>query len=196
MKQIRIEIRARNNILWHKIFDEHGSVLAFCRAFPEVGSQGTVGGLLNLKRSPVNGTKKGKQYTLPAKRLARHFGMLEEDLFPDRLYEIERPQLAIEIPFSQLDRKAQPFLLPDAETAEYRAKEKTRRLLRTLAHLGPRYLEIVKMRFGLDGCREMSQEEIGKNYDVSKARISQIEKKAINRMRRSHEAALILEEER
>jgi len=43
--------------------------------------------------------------------------------------------------------------------------------------------EILKMRFGLDGHKPMSLQQIGEKFSLSKERIRQIEKKAIRRLR-------------
>lgn len=43
--------------------------------------------------------------------------------------------------------------------------------------------EILKMRFGLDGEKPMSLQQIGEKFNLSKERIRQIEKKAIRRLR-------------
>jgi RNA polymerase primary sigma factor len=43
--------------------------------------------------------------------------------------------------------------------------------------------EIIKMRFGLDGKKPMSLQQIGEEFRLSKERIRQIEKKAIRRLR-------------
>jgi RNA polymerase primary sigma factor len=43
--------------------------------------------------------------------------------------------------------------------------------------------EIIKMRFGLDGHKPMSLQQIGEKFKLSKERIRQIEKKAIRRLR-------------
>ncbi len=43
--------------------------------------------------------------------------------------------------------------------------------------------EILKMRFGLDGYKPMSLQQIGEKFKLSKERIRQIEKKAIRRLR-------------
>lgn len=43
--------------------------------------------------------------------------------------------------------------------------------------------EIIKMRFGFDGYKPMSLQQIGEKFSLSKERIRQIEKKAIRRLR-------------
>jgi RNA polymerase primary sigma factor len=57
--------------------------------------------------------------------------------------------------------------------------------------------EIIKMRFGLDGFKPMSLQQIGEKFNLSKERIRQIEKKAIRRLRhpsRSHKLKSFLKD--
>jgi len=52
-----------------------------------------------------------------------------------------------------------------------------------LAALSAKEREIVEMRYGLNGAIPMSLKEIGELYNLTKERIRQIEKKAIERMK-------------
>ena len=54
MKEIRVEARVRNNILWHAIFDRHKSVSEFCKSIGLGNRQAEVGAFLNLKKHPLN----------------------------------------------------------------------------------------------------------------------------------------------
>ena len=92
MKQARVEMRLRNNVLWHAIFDGHRSVAAFCAAHGL--EQNRVGNLLNLKDLPrcppgprhAGETWTQRPWTKMASRLAAICGIPEEDLFPETLY--------------------------------------------------------------------------------------------------------------
>ncbi|RKX64467.1 MAG: RNA polymerase subunit sigma, partial [Thermodesulfobacteriota bacterium] len=52
-----------------------------------------------------------------------------------------------------------------------------------LATLTPREQEILRLRFGLGGGSEYTLEEIGKRFKVSRERIRQIEKRALQKLR-------------
>ena len=59
-------------------------------------------------------------------------------------------------------------------------KEELRNVLHTLT---PREEKILCMRFGLDGTKPKTLEEIGKEFNITRERIRQIEAKALRRLR-------------
>jgi RNA polymerase primary sigma factor len=66
-----------------------------------------------------------------------------------------------------------------------RERELTERIKGILATLSPREEKIIRLRFGIGEDSEYTLEEIGKRFNVSRERIRQIEKKALNRLRHS-----------
>lgn len=60
-----------------------------------------------------------------------------------------------------------------------------------LALLKPREAEILKLRFGLDGNRPRTLEEIGKIYGITRERIRQIEAKALRRLRHPSKSKIL-----
>lgn len=69
---------------------------------------------------------------------------------------------------------------PDKKVLDESLKEALNSVLETLTESER---GILKMRFGLDGNKPMSLQQIGEKYHLSKERIRQIEKKAIRRLR-------------
>lgn len=69
---------------------------------------------------------------------------------------------------------------PDKKVLDESLKEALNSVLDTLTESER---GILKMRFGLDGNKPMSLQQIGEKYKLSKERIRQIEKKAIRRLR-------------
>ena len=51
--------------------------------------------------------------------------------------------------------------------------------------LDARETEIIKLRFGLEGREELTLEEVGKKFQVTRERIRQLEYLALNKMRRA-----------
>jgi RNA polymerase primary sigma factor len=82
----------------------------------------------------------------------------------------------------------------DAATMEG-LREATRRIL---AGLTPREAKVLRMRFGIDMNTDHTLEEVGKQFDVTRERIRQIEAKALRKLRqpsRAEQLKSFLEEE-
>ena len=56
-------------------------------------------------------------------------------------------------------------------------------LLEVLSTLTPREKKVLQMRFGIDDGRPRTLEEVGKEFDVTRERIRQIEAKALRKLR-------------
>ncbi|MDE0856818.1 MAG: sigma-70 family RNA polymerase sigma factor, partial [Nevskia sp.] len=52
-----------------------------------------------------------------------------------------------------------------------------------LASLTPREAKVLRMRFGIDMNTDHTLEEVGKQFDVTRERIRQIEAKALRKLR-------------
>ena len=61
---------------------------------------------------------------------------------------------------------------------------------RALKQLTPRESEIIKMFFGI-GCQEMTLEEIGDKFGLTRERVRQIKEKAIRRLRTASRSKLL-----
>ena len=60
------------------------------------------------------------------------------------------------------------------------------KLLRiTKAVLDEREYEIIRLRYGLGGCGALTQREVAKKFDISRSYVSRIEKKALEKIKRS-----------
>lgn len=55
-----------------------------------------------------------------------------------------------------------------------------------IAFLSPREVDILSHFFGLNGRQELSLEEIGESYELTRERVRQIKDRALNRLRRSY----------
>ncbi|MDP2137566.1 MAG: RNA polymerase sigma factor RpoD/SigA [Candidatus Didemnitutus sp.] len=70
---------------------------------------------------------------------------------------------------------------PDAELGERNLREDLHDMVNALE---PREASIIKMRFGLDGENELTLEEVGKKFKVTRERIRQLEYLALSKIRR------------
>ena len=78
-----------------------------------------------------------------------------------------------------------------------RDKNQTSDLHAMVNSLDEREAEIIRLRFGLDGKDELTLEEVGKKFNVTRERIRQLEYLALSKMRRAmakHEAVRTTEE--
>src|SRR5690606_11309308 len=66
--------------------------------------------------------------------------------------------------------------------------EQTRSLL---AALTPREEKVIRMRFGLDERQEHTLEEVGRDFEVTRERIRQIEGRALHKLRRMGQSRML-----
>jgi len=69
---------------------------------------------------------------------------------------------------------------PELVTAE---RHRHHELRRALASLNPRMQEVVSLRFGLDGTRSRTLEEVGTQMGITRERVRQLESKALRELR-------------
>lgn len=112
------------------------------------------------------------------------------DLSPERVRDIFRmgqDPLSLDSPVGDVDDAQLSDFIEDRQL-EAPAQQAARAMLNetldaTLAELGPREREVVRMRFGLDGGRPHTLEEVGAHFGVTRERIRQIESKTLAKLR-------------
>ena len=62
---------------------------------------------------------------------------------------------------------------------------------RTLSKLPDRESQVVKLFYGIDGVREISLDEIGSKFNLTRERVRQIKEKAIKRLRSENRQVLL-----
>lgn len=104
------------------------------------------------------------------------------------ILEASREPISLETPVGDDDSTLGDFLENQESVSPYEAvkgQELSERVKGILATLSPREEKIIRLRFGIGEDAEYTLEEIGKRFNVSRERIRQIEKKALNRLRHS-----------
>ncbi len=104
------------------------------------------------------------------------------------ILEASREPISLETPVGDDDSTLGDFLENQESVSPYEAvqnKELSDRVTTILETLSPREEKIIRLRFGIGEDAEYTLEEIGKRFNVSRERIRQIEKKALNRLRHS-----------
>lgn len=102
--------------------------------------------------------------------------------------------VSVDAPFQEGEDNSLLDVLPDAESPnadrslvdESLATE----IERTLSTLNPREAEIVKAFYGI-GCQEMTLEEIGERFGLTRERVRQIKEKAIRRLKTPERSKLL-----
>ncbi|MGL1931389.1 MAG: sigma-70 family RNA polymerase sigma factor [Desulfotalea sp.] len=104
------------------------------------------------------------------------------------ILEASREPISLETPVGDDDSTLGDFLENSESQSPYEAvqnRELSGRVNEILSTLSEREEKIIRLRFGIGEKAEYTLEEIGKRFNVSRERIRQIEKKALNRLRHS-----------
>ncbi len=104
------------------------------------------------------------------------------------ILEASREPISLETPVGDDDSTLGDFLENQESQSPYDAvqtRELSGRVKEILSTLSEREEKIIRLRFGIGEKAEYTLEEIGKRFNVSRERIRQIEKKALNRLRHS-----------
>ncbi|RJR31296.1 RNA polymerase sigma factor RpoD/SigA [Candidatus Parcubacteria bacterium] len=117
--------------------------------------------------------------------IAKDLGALSEEI--SRLAHIAQKAISLEFPFDEKDDDyTLGKILPDETSIPSKIAESELArdaLLRAVNELGPCQRLVLTMRYGLDDGIERTQSEVAEELDLSRQRISNIERKAIERLR-------------
>ncbi|MEK7124412.1 MAG: sigma-70 family RNA polymerase sigma factor [Patescibacteria group bacterium] len=199
-KDVRLEMKIKNNILWKEIHKKFRSVSELCRANESLGlNQGDVGKLLALKVLPFfyrrvekNSKTLERVYRKSCVVLEKALGLPAEVLFPEELYQRfvgTETSKAIEMSsFSALPapEKQKLLFLPAPEPSPISGAEMNElreRIDSLLLKLTPRQRKIIKLRFGFEGDHFYTYKELGSMFGISKNRVRDIEHSVIRKIR-------------
>ncbi len=122
----------------------------------------------------------------------------ELDLTEDKVVEtmkINGRQLSVDAPFVDGEDNSLLDVLvnDDAPIADKELinESLSTEIERALSMLTEREAEIIKMFFGIGGMPEMTLEEIGVNFGLTRERVRQIKEKAIRRLRQNNKNSLL-----
>jgi RNA polymerase primary sigma factor len=113
----------------------------------------------------------------------------ELDLTPERVQELLDlvvDPVSLETPIGDGDSSVADLIPdassrgPEAETAE---RARTTELMEALAKLKPRQRRVLIERFGLDGVKPRTLEEVGANLGITRERVRQLEARALRELR-------------
>lgn len=189
-KAYRVKITVRNNLLLTAIEQAgYKSVSSFAR---ELGYQSTrLSELIGLKEPPI---KKDGEFTEVAKKVMEALGAapsdlwtveqlnmrLEKNVWEDQ-YNTEMVKAILGSNVAQLEGA----VYEDVEKPEDQIDKKDLKatLEKVLDDLTPREKKVLILRFGLDGCKEHTLEEVAQLMNVTRERVRQIELKGLRNMR-------------
>ncbi len=125
----------------------------------------------------------GREPTI--KEISAKLGMSEEKV--REIMKAAQDPISLETPIGEEDDSHIGDFIPDdssptpAEAVSYQLlKEQLNKVLHTLT---PREEMVIKLRFGLDDGRTRTLEEVGKEFNITRERIRQIEAKALRKLR-------------
>ena len=173
---LRIDIRCRNNVLWHAIFDRWPSVSAFAR---DAGIwPGRIGDFLNLQDNPY--VDDGVTLKPIAAHIASALGQHGHEVFPWELYQEKFPTKAVyEVEAEQfVSLNAARRLSLEGPSVDSNVIDKA------LATLTPRERNVIEKRYNFTGNDpEATYRDIGDDLSLSPERVRQIENKALRKLR-------------
>ena len=125
----------------------------------------------------------GREPTL--QEISAHLNIPEDRIA--EVMKIAQDPVSLETPVGEEDDSHLGDFIPDTdamEPAESASYNMLRQLLNeVMATLSPRESKVLRLRFGLEDGRAHTLEEVGKEFDVTRERVRQIEAKALRKLR-------------
>lgn len=116
--------------------------------------------------------------------IAKELGVAVEKI--DHILSISQHPVSLETPVGEDGSTMLGELIPDSVVEDpmenLLSEEKKRQILAALETLSTREMQILKMRYGIGVNRVYTLEEIGKEFNITRERIRQIENRAIKKL--------------
>lgn len=204
MKELELTLTLRNNRLKARREALGFNRRQFCKLTKI--SETEYGQLESLKQSPFcfrKGRFKQAQsqfdtdqipWRLIVIKLCSFYKVLPEELFPPVICAVQKStvvKVLDEIDLQKLIPLKEPLFLSSAQEQDLKSGEE-KYIIKEYAHLTMEAIStlsmleqiILKQRFGLDGNNDMTLEEIGAKYNLSRERIRQLEKKGLEKVQK------------
>lgn len=182
-KDYAVTVTVRNNrMLQHMRREGFESAAALHRATGV--TQAVIGEFLRFKRAPI---KKNEQWSMALLKIAECLRCLPEDLFSPSHLRVPLEKNKAEFTANaadvhQISESLRTLAMPADE--RMMAAESKGALDKLLLGLLPRQERVLRLRFGMDDGIEHSCDEIGKQFDLSRSRVAQIEAIALRKLKR------------
>lgn len=178
-KEYHVEVRVKNNWFLKKMHAagfENASQLARASGVPPVA----IGQFINLKKSGMNAWDGWRKQLI---RISETLRCLPEDLIPPKHLKsaLARNKSAFEVSAQDVERLV--YHTPETPEGALIKAEAEKVLADALAILSPREERVLRLRYGLDGCGERTLGDVAKAFDVTAARIRQIEQRALRQLK-------------
>lgn len=141
----------------------------------------TINKLMRIQRQLLQ--ELGREAT--PEEIAEHMGITPEKV--REILKIAQEPVSLETPIGEEEDSHLGDFIPDeeiaspADAATYSMLKE--QLMEVLSTLTDREQKVLKLRFGLEDGRARTLEEVGKQFDVTRERIRQIEAKALRKLR-------------
>ena len=133
----------------------------------------------------------GREPTLS--EISQQLGIAEEKIA--EVMKIAQDPVSLETPVGEEDDSHLGDFIPDSEVTEP-AESASYNMLRqqlneVMQTLSPRECKVLRLRFGLEDGRAHTLEEVGREFDVTRERVRQIEAKALRKLRHPSRSKLL-----
>jgi len=185
MEEFNIKVSVRNNLILQAIKNQGYTNVATFSKECEVSLTGLYG-LINLKEAPL--TIDG-EFSKVAKQLMEALGACPVELWTDEQLTMRLKKNVVERVLNKeslqiaLQSNARSLIGLDYPEQELTEADNVRVIGDKLDSLTRREAKILRLRFGLDGVKEHTCEEVGELFGCTRTRIHQIELKALHKMR-------------
>jgi DNA-directed RNA polymerase specialized sigma subunit len=177
----KLTLKVQNNYLLEKMYEHGIKTVAELSRFSEV-SQASLGDILNLKIAAY--TRTGKIYP-NVQKLCDFFCCEIYDIFPAQHIEQSLPTNKAHIKADLNQLLPSGFLESTLDPSHFVSTCQDNNLVnKMLLLLTTREREVMSLRFGLNGENEHTLAEVGLKFNVTSARIRQIECKALRKLQK------------